>query len=63
MAGNGDLLLSGRAPVHAEPNYRRDIKDPFVYDEGPNPKGTRFAARANSEHGRPRRSPAGRDDD
>ena len=46
VAGNGDLLLSGRAPVHAEPNYRRDIKDPFVYDEGPNPKGTRFAARA-----------------
>ena len=46
VAANGDLLLSGRAPVHAEPNYRRDIKDPFVYDEGPNPKGTRFAARA-----------------
>ena len=44
--GNGDLLLSGHAPVHAEPNYRRDIKDPFVYDEGPNPKGTRFGARA-----------------
>jgi len=46
VTANGDLLLSGRAPVHAEPNYRRDIKDPFVYDEGPNPKGTRFAARA-----------------
>jgi alpha-L-fucosidase 2 len=46
IAGNGDLLLAGRAPVHAEPNYRRDIKNPFVYDEGPNPKGTRFAARA-----------------
>jgi alpha-L-fucosidase 2 len=46
LAANGDLLLSGRAPVHAEPNYRRDIKDPFVYDEGQNPRGTRFAARA-----------------
>ncbi len=46
VTANGDLLLSGRAPVHAEPNYRRDIKDPFVYDEGPNPRGTRFAARA-----------------
>jgi len=46
VADNGDLLLSGRAPVHAEPNYRRDIKEPVVYDEGPNPKGTRFAARA-----------------
>ncbi|HSK08257.1 MAG TPA: glycoside hydrolase N-terminal domain-containing protein [Vicinamibacterales bacterium] len=38
----GDLLLSGRAPVHAEPNYRTDIKEPLVYEEG---KGTRFAAR------------------
>jgi alpha-L-fucosidase 2 len=46
VAPNGDLLLSGRAPVHAEPNYRKDIKDPFIYDEGPNPKGMRFAARA-----------------
>lgn len=41
----GDLLLSGRAPIHAEPNYRRNIPDPIVYDEGPNPRGTRFAAR------------------
>jgi alpha-L-fucosidase 2 len=46
VAANGDLLLSGRAPVHAEPNYRGDLKDSIVYDEGPNPKGTRFAARA-----------------
>ena len=46
IAPNGDLLLSGRAPVHAEPNYRGSIKDPVIYDEGPNPKGTRFAARA-----------------
>ena len=46
VAGNGDLLLAGRAPVYAEPNYRRDIKNPVVYDEGPNPKGTGFAARA-----------------
>ena len=44
--GNGDLLMAGRAPVHGEPNYRGNIKDPIVYDEGPNPKGTRFAARA-----------------
>ena len=46
IAANGDLLLAGRAPVHAEPNYRGSIKDPVSYDEGPNPKGTRFAARA-----------------
>jgi alpha-L-fucosidase 2 len=46
VADNGDLLLSGRAPVHAEPNYRRDVKVPLAYDEGANPKGTRFAARA-----------------
>ena len=42
---DGDLLLSGRAPAHAEPNYRRDIKDPLVYDEAPDGKGMRFAAR------------------
>ena len=46
VASNGDLLLAGRAPVHAEPNYRGKIADPVIYDEGPNPKGTRFAARA-----------------
>jgi len=46
VAGNGDLLISGRAPVHGEPNYRGDIKDPFRYDESPDPRGTRFAARA-----------------
>jgi alpha-L-fucosidase 2 len=46
VAANGDLLLSGRAPVHAEPNYRSGVKDPIIYDEGPTPNGTRFAARA-----------------
>jgi alpha-L-fucosidase 2 len=46
VGDNGDLLLSGRAPVHAEPNYRGNIKDALVYDDGPQPKGTRFAARA-----------------
>ena len=46
VSAGGDLLLAGRAPVHAEPNYRGNIKDPVVYDEGPEPKGTRFAARA-----------------
>ena len=40
-----DLLLSGRAPVHAEPNYRRDIPNPIVYDDAPGGKGMRFAAR------------------
>ncbi len=42
---SGDLLLAGRAPMHAEPNYRRDIKEPLIYDEGPDGKGMRFAAR------------------
>ncbi len=46
VAGNGDLVLSGRAPVHAEPNYRGNIEPAIVYDDGPDPKGTRFAARA-----------------
>ncbi|MBP1636361.1 MAG: Alpha-L-fucosidase [Acidobacteria bacterium] len=45
VTGEGDLLLSGRAPVRAEPNYRDGIKDPVAYDEAPNGKGMRFAAR------------------
>jgi alpha-L-fucosidase 2 len=40
-----DLVLSGRAPVHAEPSYRGDVPNPIVYDESPAGKGTRFAAR------------------
>ena len=35
------LILSGRAPVHAEPNYRQHIKDPIIYDDK---RGTRFRA-------------------
>jgi alpha-L-fucosidase 2 len=43
--GQGDLVLAGRAPKHAEPNYRKDIKDPLIYDDAPDGKGTRFTAR------------------
>ncbi len=42
----GDLVMSGRAPVHAEPNYRGEIANPVVYDAAPDGKGMRFAARA-----------------
>ena len=45
VAEDGDLLLSGRAPIRAEPNYRGGIEDAVVYDEAPDGKGTRFAAR------------------
>ena len=48
--GTGDLVLSGRAPTHAEPNYRTDIAEPLVYDAGPNGKGMRFAARVRVIH-------------
>jgi alpha-L-fucosidase 2 len=37
---HGALLARGEAPVHAEPNYRGDLPDPIVYEEG---HGTRFA--------------------
>ncbi len=42
--GDHDLILSGRAPIHAEPSYRRDIADPIVYDEAAQ-KGMRFEVR------------------
>ena len=35
----GRLVVSGEAPIHAEPNYRADIPNPVVYEEG---RGTRF---------------------
>jgi alpha-L-fucosidase 2 len=40
---DGVLFGTGEAPVHAEPNYRGDIPNPIVYEDG---KGTRFAALA-----------------
>jgi len=59
-AANGDVVMAGRVPVRAEPNYRRDVKDPIVYDEGPDPKGMRFAARARviATDGRVERGPS-----
>lgn len=36
-----DLLLTGNAPVRCEPNYRGDIADPVIYEEG---RGMRFCA-------------------
>ncbi|MCH5598228.1 glycoside hydrolase family 95 protein [Niabella ginsengisoli] len=32
LAKDKSLLLKGWAPIHAEPNYRRDIENPIVYD-------------------------------
>ncbi len=39
------MVLTGRAPVHAEPNYRGDGPDAIVYDEAPEGKGMRFEVR------------------
>lgn len=36
----GDLIMDGIAPVHAEPNYNRGLKDPIVYDS--TGRGMRF---------------------
>ena len=36
----GKLSAFGEAPIRAEPNYRGDIPNPIVYEEG---RGTRFA--------------------
>ena len=42
VQGNA-LLLLGETPVHCEPNYRGDIPDAIVYEEG---RGMRFCAMA-----------------
>jgi len=39
---NHQLILDGRGPTHAEPNYRGDIPNALVYDDDPNGKGMRF---------------------
>ncbi|WP_058756069.1 glycoside hydrolase family 95 protein [Sphingomonas endophytica] len=41
-AGEGRLVLRGKAPAAAAPNYR-DVPDPIVYDDAPG-KGMAFAA-------------------
>ncbi len=39
---NSDLVINGRAPVHAEPSYRHNIPNPVVFDEN---NGMRFQIR------------------
>jgi alpha-L-fucosidase 2 len=41
LAEAGKLFLSGTAQVHAAPNYRGDLQDAVVFEEG---RGTRFCA-------------------
>lgn len=36
---NNNLVMQGKAPVHAEPSYRRGVREPIRYDEE---KGMRF---------------------
>ncbi len=40
------LVLGGRGPMHAEPNYRGDIPEAIVYDSDPDGKGMRFHVEA-----------------
>jgi len=38
----GSLVLSGRCPVHVDPNYLGDTPQPILYDERPDGQGMRF---------------------
>src|SRR6478735_3666987 len=42
--GTDTLLVTGRAPAHADPSYHQGPK-PIQYDDGPNPEGTAFDLR------------------
>ncbi|MDH5466181.1 MAG: glycoside hydrolase family 95 protein [Candidatus Aminicenantes bacterium] len=44
--GDHLLILDGRGPVHAAPNYLGDIPDALVYDDDPEGKGMRFQVQA-----------------
>ena len=46
--GPHSLLLTGRAPVHVEPNYR-NVEPAIVYDDAEDGKGMRFAARLRAD--------------
>ena len=46
-AEKGYLLLTGRAPVHADPHY---VGKHIVYDDAPDGKGMRFEARLTAVH-------------
>ena len=39
--GTDTLLVTGRAPAHADPSYHQG-PNPIQYDDGPNPEGTAF---------------------
>jgi alpha-L-fucosidase 2 len=42
--GTDTLLVTGRAPAHADPSYHQGPK-PIQYDDGPTPEGTAFDLR------------------
>jgi alpha-L-fucosidase 2 len=42
--GKDTLIVSGRAPGHADPSYHQGPQ-PIQYDDGPNPEGTAFELR------------------
>lgn len=42
---DNELLLNGEAPVHAEPNYNHDKKQPIVYGDSAGCGGIRFQVR------------------
>lgn len=44
--GADTIVISGRAPKNVEPSYLGNVENPVVYDDGPNPMGMRFEARA-----------------
>ena len=55
--GRGDLVLAGRAPKHAEPNYRSDIKEPSDLRRRPGRQGDEIrGARSRPEDRWPRRA-------
>jgi alpha-L-fucosidase 2 len=42
---SGDLILSGKAPAHVDPNYYNDNKEPVVYTDSNGCNGMRFQVR------------------
>lgn len=43
ISGDNEIMLTGNAPSHADPNYVKYNKQPIIYGDSTNCKGMRFA--------------------
>ncbi|MGC4102173.1 glycoside hydrolase family 95 protein [Ferruginibacter sp.] len=50
MNGSNGILMKGKAPAHADPNYYRENKEPVIWDDTAGCRGMRFALAVNAKN-------------